>query len=639
MGVKARKEGFDFGSPPKINRLDIETFKGVDFSNNPVQVDLKRSPDSVNMISDLAGFPVKRYGYKVAMAFPETEVYGVFKLVEGGVKKIIVHAGTKIYETDLKGYKKELYAEANLAFSTALQFEGKLYILDGKTFLVYGNFGTKAAPDFKVKKVSEIAKVPKTMISRNPEGGGTLYEEVNMLSAKRCNSFLGKADKKEYLLDFKPLDPQEVEVKVLEQNGAWKTMKENTDFTVDRAAGKVVFNSAPGESPVNGRDNIEITASKTNQEYMDKINGCTIMTIYSHGTGDWLFLSGNEKYPNLDWHSAVNEATYIGDLSYTRIGQESSAVMTYMKMGSSLAIIKTDNDQDYTSYIRSADLTGKGKTVFPIVQGIAGVGAISKRATASVRDDQLFLASDGVTALATRDVLGERYAQNRSYYVNQKLIREPHLENAVAVEHKGYYYLAINSNVYVADGRQGFKGYNPYAQGNESYQYEWYFWDNMPVSCWFEDGEDLYFGSLGGKVYKLFNENDTERDKFLDVDRPVKAHWYTPFIDFSDITRYKTLKGFWIMLNPYLRSSCDIYYRVKGQLKHIKRAYVDIFSFEDIDFTRFSFNTDDSPLVVATNAKEKKFMLIQFKIENKEREPFGFYKIQVTYTKNGKFKG
>ena len=40
MGVKARKDGFRFGSPPSVKKLDIEKFKGVDFSNNPVQVDL-----------------------------------------------------------------------------------------------------------------------------------------------------------------------------------------------------------------------------------------------------------------------------------------------------------------------------------------------------------------------------------------------------------------------------------------------------------------------------------------------------------------------------------------------------------------------------------------------------------------------
>ena len=640
MGVKARKDGFRFGSPPSVKKLDIEKFKGVDFSNNPIQVDLSRSPDCVNMISDLTGFPVKRYGYRKVSEFPTGSVHGIYKLVTTGVKKFIVHHGNKLYEMDsLTATKKEIYTDMNNESSTGVQFNGKIYILDGKTFLVYGNFGTKESPKFECKKVSETAKIPKTIISRNPKGGGHTYEDVNMLSAKRTNSFLGTASDREYLLDFQKLDTEKVTAKVLKSDGTWKDLKEDTDFTVDREKGKVTFKVVPGKSPIDGRDNVEITGAKTNQEYLDKLNKCTIMAIYTYRTGDWLFLSGNAQYPNLDWHSNVNDATYFSDLSYQKVGQENSEIMSYMKVGTGLAIMKTDNDQDYTVYIRSADFTEKGNMIFPLTQGIVGVGAISKRATASLRDDSLFLAKDGVTAVATRDVLGERFAQNRSYYINQKLLREKDLKNAIAIEHDGCYYLAVNNHVYIADGRQGFKGYNPYAQNNESFQYEWYYWENVPVNCWFEDEKDLYFGTVDGKIYKFYNDNDSERNKYLDDDKPINAYWTTPFLDFGDITRYKTLKGLWVMLNPYLRSSCDIFYRAKGRTKKVKSAYLDIFSFENIDFERFSFNTDDTPLVVPTNAKEKKFMLIQFKIQNKESEPFGIYKMQTTYTINSKFKG
>lgn len=637
MGVKARKEGFAFGPPPSVRRLDMEKFKGVDFANNPVQVDLSRSPDCVNMISDLSGFPVKRYGYHKVKSLGGT-IYGIFKLITDHGKYILVHAGTNLHQFDDKWNGGTiLTTEMNKAYSQGLQFRGKLYILDGKKFRVFGDFGSGIA----LQEVSEVAKASKTSISRNPDGtGGTNFDDVNMLSAQRINSFLGKENEKKYVLNAKNLDSTLVKAKVLQTDGNWKEIKEKAGITVDRAKGEVTFSVAPGKSPVEGADNVEIYFYKKNQEYVDKINACTIMTIFTFGTGDWLFLSGNPKFPNLDWHSDVNDATFISDLSYSNIGQSNSSIVTYLKLGTSMAIIKTDNDQDYTAYIRNAELS-EGKTVFPIAQGIVGVGAISRRATASLRDDQLFLAKDGVTAIMTQNVTSEKFAQNRSYYINPKLLKEEGLENATAVEHDGYYYLAVNGHVYVADGRQGFKSYNQQAQNSESYQYEWYYWENVPVSCWFEDETDLYFGSDAGVIYRFHNDKSkiTEPNRFKDDQEDTKAHWSTPFLDFSDITRYKTLKGLWVMLNPYLRSSCDIYYRVKGHLKHVKKAFVDIFSFEDVDFTRFSFNTDDTPLIVATNRKEKKFMLIQFKVENHQNEPFGFYKIQATYTVNGKFKG
>ena len=46
---------------------------------------------------------------------------------------------------------------------------GKIYILTGKEFLCYDGETVKA--------VSEDAYIPTILISRNPTGGGTLYEE------------------------------------------------------------------------------------------------------------------------------------------------------------------------------------------------------------------------------------------------------------------------------------------------------------------------------------------------------------------------------------------------------------------------------------------------------------------------------
>lgn len=84
----------------------------------------------------------------------------------------------------------------------------------------------------------------------------------------------------------------------------------------------------------------------------------------------------------------------------------------------------------------------------------------------------------------------------------------------------------------------------------------------------------------------------------------------------------------------------EVFYKTKGSIRSVKTSTMDIFDFNDIDFTRFSFTTDDSPMVIATNAKAKKFMLIQFRIENNVLgEGFGFYEMEASYTVVGKYKG
>jgi len=141
-------------------------------------------------------------------------------------------------------------------------------------------------------------------------------------------------------------------------------------------------------------------------------------------------------------------------------------------------------------------------------------------------------------------------------------------------------------------------------------------------------------------VFMLDSENTAAHNAYNDDGAPIRAYWDTPIFTFDVLSRYKTLKGFWVMQAPYRRSSVDIFYRLKGDLQLKKHSTMDIFDFNDIDFTRFTFITDDSPMIVATNAKAKKFMMIQFRVENNAiGEGFGFYEMEAAYTVGGKYKG
>ena len=95
------------------------------------------------------------------------------------------------------------------------------------------------------------------------------------------------------------------------------------------------------------------------------------------------------------------------------------------------------------------------------------------------------------------------------------------------------------------------------------------------------------------------------------------------------------------MLAPYSRTSADVYYRAGGrEIAVVKdNGAGDVFSFNDIDFTRFTFRTDDSPVIIATDNRLKKFMLIQFKFENDNAEPFGIYGFEVQFTVTANYKG
>lgn len=636
--------GYDFGPSPTVKYLNIAKFRGVDFASSPTQMDKSRSPDAQNIISDLAGKPVKRTGYETVADFG-SRINGIYRLATEDVEKFLVHAGTKLYEwvrTDgvFAASGSLIYSDMNNQRSTAFQNDKKLYILDGKTYLVYGEFDGA----FSAKKVTDVATVPLCIAGQNPDGsGGSVVDDVNVLTTKRTYSFYGTETATEYRLavDDMKIDSTAVTARVLNASGDWVDKTETTDFTVNRTTGVITFKAAPGKSPATGTDNVEITFSAATDYTADLINKCTIAIQYGvNGATDRVFVSGNQEAKNFHYWSGINDPCYFPGENYAYLGQDSSAIMGYSLINDMLAVHKEDNEQDQTIFlVTGATNASTGKTQFAISGSIAGVGAISKYCFQRLDTEPLFLARQGVYALTTQYLTAERYAQGRSWYVDPRLTREADLSEAVAKEYNNYYYLAVNNHVYVADGRQ--KNYEKNAP-QSTFQYEWYYLTNIDCRVWWEYDGRLYFGDNDGKVkiFMLDSENTAAHNAYNDDGEPIRAYWYTPIFSFETISRYKTLKGFWLMLSPYRRSSVEIYYRYKSNLQLVKRETTDIFDFHDIDFNRLSFTTDDFPMIIAANAKAKKFMLIQFCIENNVAgEGFGFYEMEASFIVAGKYKG
>ena len=640
--------GFDFGPAPELKKLSISKFLGVDFANNATQVASNRSPNAENIVSDLAGKPVKRTGYETIANFG-AQINGIFRLATEDTEKFIVHAGTKLYEWartngEFASSGVQIYADMNNQRSVAFQNDKKLYLLDGKTYLCYGEFDGA----WKVKKVTDIATVPLCVAARKPSGeGGAQIADVNVLTKKRTYQFLGEASVTAYHLTSGnlKLDSGAVTAKKLNADGTWTTLQETTDFTVDRTKGIITFKTAPGASPSTGIDNVQITfsADYTEDEKVvtaDIINKCSIAVQYGYGGAtDRVFVSGNPEAKNFQYWSDINDPCYFPGLNYAYLGQDSSAIVGYSLIGNALAVHKEDNEQDQTIFLvtGSYDITNGYR--FAISSSVAGVGAISKYAFQRLGTEPLFLSRQGVFALTTQYLTAERYAQNRSWFVDQRLTKEPNLSEAVAKEYNGNYYLAVNGHVYVADSRQ--KLYEKNVPQSE-YQYEWYYLTNIDARVWWEYDGRLFFGSTDGKVkrFMLASEDTAQHNAYNDDGAPIRAIWDTPFFTMDVISRYKNLKGFWVMQSPFRRSSINVYYRVHGGLKLVKHSTMDVFDFNDIDFERFTFITDDSPMIIATNAKAKKFMLIQFRFENNVAgEGFGFYEAEAVYTVAGKYKG
>ena len=615
-----------------MNILNIDYFKGVDLYNASANVSPYRSPEAPNMIRDEVGKVRKRMGYATTATFP-ARINGVFTL---GDKKL-VHAGEKLYVSDgaaggpPPGFK-EIRSGMKDARSRAVQFDGKLYLLDGKAYLVYDGQS--------VKPVSEVATVPSIIISRNPTGGGTTLKPLNLLSKRWTEEFLGTATDTVYQLTTTDLDEDKVEAEVLQKDGTWKKIAEGSGFTVDRKGGKVTFSTAPGKSPVDGVDNVKITAAKTREGYAQRVNQCDVAALYGvGGSPDRVFVTGNPEKPNLDYWSEFNDPTFFGDTWYCQLGQDDAKIVGYTVTGSLLAAHKSDGSDGRNVIIRSGQLDGKGEAMFPVVNTLQGEGAVSKYAFAALGSEPLFLTKLGVYAITNEELTGEKYSQQRSLYLSSAIQAAGNLGEAVGFVWRDFYLLAAGERVYLLDGLQ--KEYSKDAP-KSAFQYEGYYWTGVRARVFWQEGEALCFGTGDGKLCR-FHTNVDDPTSYSDDGRPILAYWDTPDLSGEYFWHNKTFRYLSVRLAAAVVTGVKAFKQVRGQWSLLYDAgeKARYFDWGYINFAKFVFSSDRTPRTLGRKIKIKKVDKVRFRFQNGElNEPYGLYAIGFEYTEPGsRYKG
>ena len=613
---------FSVPAAPSRSILVIDEFHGVDFTNSPTNVDNKKSPNAPNMIRDVPGKVRKSMGWHTVKQYAD-RINGVHFRREDA--EGLVHSGTKLYKGD-----DEVYSEANDERSQSWQFGENLYIVDGKALLTYD--GTD------VKLTSTAAKIPTLTIAKSPTGGGTPFEDLNLIQPAFIELFAGTETDKVYSMTFSGLDSV-VLVEKLQSNGTWETLSEGTDYTADLAAGKVTFTTAPGKSPVTGEDNIRITASRVVAGYADRINKCRFGTLFGvNGAADRLFLSGNPDFVNYDWHSGQNDPTYWPDTGYSVIGTEKSAIVGYSIINDRLATHKDDQADGRNVVIRQGDLVDS-EAVFPVVNTLQGQGAVATYSFAYLVNEPLFLTKLGVYAITAQDITGEKYAQNRSFFVNGKLLEEENLQEAFAFVYKDLYWLCINGVAYILDGLQPLQTDKsmPYS----TRQYAAFYRTNVPARVMWEREGQLFFGSPDGRICQFYDDPASQLS-YNDDGQPIYCCWETP--DFSGKLFYKnkTFRFLAVRLAAAIATSVKLYGRRRGIWTFIKEddTRARYFNWQYLDWSKFSWSNDETPQVITTKVRIKKVDKSRFRLENDVlNEPFGINDVAIEYVENGNFKG
>lgn len=620
---------------PTVGKKEYTYFRGVDYSLHPVKIDDSRSPDMVNMIAAPEGYPVKRLGFRTMADFAQHgRINGIWRSGD----EYYVHAGEKLLRTDTV-FQNETVLEVTLADnrSTGFFVNGALYILDGEHYVRVSQDGT-AAP------VADNAYTPliRYNIGAGKTGAGTTYEGVNMLNDRVKETFCTSGPGERYYTWYNAVNGS-IEVELDGVPLTAEQFKETnavvlTELGGKRYCGYIEITDKALEIADSNLPNLVVTY-RVNDRYCDftfeemrkKICGCTVVGKYGYGNDNRVFLSGNPEYPGWEWYSGLSDPSYWPDLNYSVVGMDDNPIKTYIKFAGELIAVKADNSAETAIWHHSAEMTSSG-TIFPLREGVTGVGAVCAGATANLENEPLFLSREGVYAPTVTYTYAKQQegVDHRSGRVAPRLKKEENLADAVAAVWQKRYILAVNGHAYIADGNQKKDGGS----------YEWYYWENVPARVFAQYTDALVFGAEDGTI-RRYNDDLTDADgtplmeAYNDDGEAVPWRWSSKVDDFGYPTRLKTLekRGNALEVIAYEKASVNMTIRSDRRPGHESEIFLGA---DDSAVDRDDPENDIYGRIrngLSFKAKEKKFRYLQVILSGRQKdEAFGLFGMTLRYT-------
>lgn len=538
-----------------------DDFRGVDFRGG--EVSLHRSPDSLNMWKD----------YKVSDSIRTRPALQYFLTFGGNIHSIsfykdmvMVHAGDCLY-TVIDDKKVMLREGLNDARSNTFIYGEKWYFMDGIHYLCYDGTVLKEVEGF----------VPTTSIARSPQGGGTMYQAVNMLSPYRKNTFVGDGESTDYYLDAKWEGSTEVHVFI---NGV-ESKPDGEYKYVYPTPGVITFSqeTPPPKPLTEGQANVEIKFKVNVEGHKEMVTDCSLVQLFDNR----VFISGNANYPNAVWHSGLNDPTYFPDTSYMKEGLDEAKVKALVASNDKLWVFREPSQTNTSVFYHVPTTDESGQRVYPSRHSGVATGCIGT--AVNFNDDVVFFSARGMEGI-TSDIAMEQMLAHRSTLVDARMLAEQAYADMVLAEWEGYLLIFIGSHVYVADSRSVFNN-------NGHVEYDFFYWEmeNNVTAVAEKDGV-LYIGATDS-VYVLSDSKDDEQ---------VVCYWVTTKDRFGEENKSKTTN----------KKGCVV------------RAEGDIAVYVKVDDGDFELVNEQEGVTdrFTCRIKKKKWSEIQLKIQSASEKGF-----------------
>ncbi len=590
--------------------------------------DFARADISLNLISKTAGAITKRPGFtKKQLPFEYTGNINAVAVFDAYIERYIIYLiGDKLYCVC-----GEEVCSHTLPFDTAGMRPVRLgdyqFFIGGGNLIIYYPFIDQIMywSEKGVGGQTYNTYVPTIYIANTPDGAGSAYEGVNLLSDRVCELYSGDGNTTFFRTHLEPTD--NIELYTKKENGEWKRAAMNGYSPTG-----VTFANAPSEPQVEGEDNVKIVYQFKSQFLLwQQIASCKNFCVFGvGGNRDRLFLSGNASRPGEVYYSHLNNPLYFCDLDYIKVGDSETDVCSLAYYGSHLAVITDDGI--YTVKGSGAHEGAIKQDALFVIDGfLATPRPIENEPSLIFGSEPVYLTYDGVYAVSASSILDERCAALRSSRIN-KYLKTEKLKYCCMTRYGDYLVISNRANrLYLLDSRQFSATDNqPFA----SKQYEGFMWTNINAKTMWTQDDILYFANENG----VFAFDGGYVDEVSDgTPQPINACWETPFLYGADISCNKIFEKLSVLCDGDDTHSSNIRVAVRfdnSPWRVIKDydARMRIFGYDNIDYSLFTYRDYVYNYAISSRLFNKKGRGIKLRFQNnRENEPFTMLRFAVDY--------
>jgi hypothetical protein len=555
---------------------EINVFLGL--NENPdgeTQLKLGESPYMVNFRITDNGKLKKREGYKQLFdSIINKSIQGMWYGKINGSYHFLFALNGNVYEHNLTTLINTSIGTLTDAKTHFFAYNNKVYIQNGHEYKYWDGTTFGDVAGYR----------PLVRTETPPTGGGTEYEEINVLTGAKRQWFSPDGTATEFLL----AEDNITSLDYVKNLVTGTNYIEGTDYSKDLTTGKVTFTVIPtGGTP----NTIECGWTKgagtrsivTSQKYAMFFGGENDTRVHMWGVNNETIYSGlADGVPSAEYFPASN-SRLIGSDEY---------IITDIVRQYDRQIIFTDNDTYFSNYELISGIPS-----FPVSPLNSEKGNIAP-GQAQVVANNPFTIFEGVYEWVSTSVRDER----NSFYKSKRV--QPSLDDvdlSKAITHdfevKGEYWLCVGSTVWIYNYR------------NDT----WYKYTNIPATCFITIDQELYFGTTNGQIMKF--QSNLRNDNGV----AIEAEWQMGFYDWGAEWLRKFTNNTWISLKTDSKVSLDVSWitdRDTVSTSIPAPIGYNLLDFEALDFEEFSFETTRNPKPFRIKTKAKKFTYFKLILKN-----------------------